>query len=639
MNQTDLNILMLEDDPMDAELNKAQLHLLEEYRCNVQWVSSKQAYLDAISATSPDIVLSDYNLPQYNGIEALNDLRKIHPLTPFIFVTGAIDEETAAGTIKAGAWDYVVKDRLFRLPLAIRSALLLKEERINTTRAEEKNRQLSKAVEQSPVHIVICDRENTIEYVNKKFTEVTGYTANEIIGKNVEILVPPYIKDEYYKSLNTINTSDEGWKGESQSLRKDGSVFWEYIYISPLKNDKGETTHFVAIKEDITKRKQMERELIEARDRALRSDKLKEAFLQNLSHEIRTPLNAIVGFSELLNLDKQQTNEQKEYVSIILDSSNQLLSIVNDILTVARIQTGQETVVLKPTDINAIIDNLYASFKSQADSKSLELTAQKGSSYAAYIVQTDETKLTQILNNLINNAIKFTEKGKVEFGYTINKKQIKFYVKDTGIGIAKNFQEIIFERFRQVESSLNRTFGGTGLGLSICKAFTEMLGGTISVESELAVGSNFQLTIPLQEIEKKPAPPHSFSPPSDTRYTILVVEDELFNFRLIEAYFHKMNFNIIHAQNGQEAIEYCLSNIKIDIVLMDIKMPKVDGVSAMREIKRHNASLPIIAQTAYALESEKQHLLEMGFDDYIAKPIKKDELIQKVNIYLPNKQP
>ena len=630
MTKTDLFILMLEDDPLDAELNKAQLALLEEYNCSVKWVASKDSYFEAITNNTPDIVLSDFNLPQYNGIEALNDLKKKHPLTPFIFVTGAIDEETAAGTIKAGAWDYVVKDRLFLLPLAIRGALLLKEERTHTARAEAKNRQLSKAIEQSPVHIVICNKENSIEYVNHKFTEVAGYNPAEIIGKNLSILIPPQLKAKYYQTFDNISKSTEVWTGESQSLRKDGSVFWEYQYISPLKNDNGETTHFVIIKEDITRRKQMEQELIETRDRALRSDKLKEAFLQNLSHEIRTPLNAIVGFSELLGLDPNQTQEQKEYTSIIKNSSNQLLSIVNDILTVARIQTGQEAVVVKQIYINSVLDNLYKIFKSQTDHKSLELIVIKENKNSEFSIISDETKLTQILSNLINNAIKFTDKGKIEFGYSINDKYIEFYVKDTGIGIPKDFQEIIFERFRQVESSLNRNFGGTGLGLSISKSFAEMLGGSIRIESEPSQGSAFYLSIPLIEIVEETTSPTKPVIQSNDIYTILVAEDEHYNFQLIEAYFLNSNFKTIHARDGHEAIEYCLSNAKIDIVLMDIKMPKIDGIMAMKEIRKQNIKIPIIAQTAYALESEKQDLLEMGFDDYIAKPIKKDELFQIV---------
>lgn len=630
MTKADLYILMLEDDPLDAELNKAQLFLLEEYNCSVKWVASKESYLEVISNSTPDIVLSDFNLPQYNGIEALNDLKKKHPLTPFIFVTGAIDEETAVETIKAGAWDYVVKDRLFRLPLAIRGALLLKEERTHTARAEAKKRQLSKAIEQSPVHIVICNKENTVEYVNHKFTEVTGYEPSEIIGENLNILIPPHLKVKYYQTFDDLSKSNEGWKGESQSLRKDGTVFWEYQYISPLKNDNGETTHFVIIKEDITRRKQMEQELIETRDRALRSDKLKEAFLQNLSHEIRTPLNAIVGFSELLSLDSNQTPEQKEYTSIIMNSSNQLLSIVNDILTVARIQTGQEAVVVKQTYINSLLDNLFKIFKSQTEHKSLELIVAKENEKPEFSIITDETKLTQILSNLINNAIKFTDKGKIEFGYTTKEKQIEFFVNDTGIGIPKDFQEIIFERFRQVESSLNRNFGGTGLGLSISKSFAEMLGGSIRIESVPLQGSQFYLSIPLIEAVKETALPTKPALQSNDTYTILVAEDEQYNFQLIEAYFLNSNFITIHARNGQEAIEYCLSNTKLDIVLMDIKMPKIDGITAMKEIRKQNCKIPIIAQTAYALESEKQDLLEMGFDDYIAKPIKKDDLFQIV---------
>ncbi|BDX39501.1 hypothetical protein CYCD_28560 [Tenuifilaceae bacterium CYCD] len=385
------------------------------------------------------------------------------------------------------------------------------------------------------------------------------------------------------------------------------------------------------MKEDITMRKLMEQELIEARNRALRSDKLKEAFLQNLSHEIRTPLNAIVGFSELLSMDINQTKEQKDYTSIIMNSSNQLLSIVNDILTIAKIQTGQEVVVLKSTDINSVLDNLYKIFRSQVDIKRIGLNLRKGNKNPQFLILTDETKVTQILSNLINNAIKFTDKGMVEFGYSLNEKHIEFYVKDSGIGIPKEFQQIIFERFRQVESSLNRNFGGTGLGLSISKAFAEMLEGNIRVESEPSIGSVFYLTLPLKatiELTEKQTTSNNLI--TNESYIILVAEDEIYNFQLIEAYFYKSNYTIIHAHNGQEAIDLCTSELNIDMILMDIKMPYVDGITAMKEIRKQNIKIPIIAQTAYALETERQHLLEIGFSDYIAKPIKKEELIQKV---------
>lgn len=634
MKKDELKILMLEDDPLDAELNKEHLRLLEEYDCIVTWVIDKSSYLKALESDNiPDIILSDYNIPGYNGIEALRDLKTRNMIIPFIIVTGTIDEETAAGTIKAGAWDYVVKDRLFRLPLAIRGALKLKEERVNTSLIAAKIRQLSLAIEQSPVHIVICNTNHQIDYVNPKFIEVTGYSQDDVIGKDLSMLISEGIRDDFKRSYKFINEIGRNWRDEIQGVKKDGTLFWENMHISPLKNEQGEVTHFIAIMEDITKRKQMELEIIEARDRAERSDKLKDAFLQNLSHEIRTPLNAIVGFSELLGIKELISDEQKEFISIINTSSNQLLSIINDVLTASRIQTGQEVLAVKQVNIHDVINDLIAAYLPIAQSKNLELI--NTSVKSRFSTLTDEVKVTQILNHFLNNAVKFTYKGKIEIGYCIKDSMIKFYVKDTGIGIPEEYHEVIFERFRKLNLSKNENYGGIGLGLPISKAFAEMLNGSISLESEPGKGSTFFLKIPIQKpVEAKEQSPALTLFISDKPVTILIAEDELNNYLLMEAFLEVLNCKIIHAFNGLEAVDLCRNNPEVNLVLMDIKMPMMDGKSALLEIRKFNADLPVIAQTAYALESDKQELLELGFNEYVSKPIRKQELIDKVVFFL-----
>jgi len=635
MKKTDLHILMLEDDPLDAELIKSQLLLLEEYNCIVQWTVNRESYLQALQTGSPDIILSDYTLPQYNGLEALYDLKSKNSLIPFIFVTGTINEETAAGTIKAGAWDYVVKDRLFRLPLAIRGALQLKDEKLNTTVAEAKNRQLSMAVEQSPVHIVISNTDNKIEYVNTKFTEVTGYTPDEVLGKDVSILVPEDKKEDYLESFQKNFLSSETWSGEVQSIKKDGSMFWEYYSISPLKNERNEITHFIAVKEDISQRKIMEQELIIALDKAERSDKLKDAFLQNLSHEIRTPLNAIVGFSDLLNGENDLPESIKIYTSIIKKSSNRLLSIVSDVITMSSIQTGHEKTINKPVEINKIFDDLLEIYYPIAQHKGLKITFNRAHTDSKLYTITDETKLTQILTNLLNNAFKYTHIGSINVSYKIQGNNIEFSVKDTGIGIDKEAHDIIFERFRQAEPSIHSNYGGTGLGLSISKSFAQMLGGTIRVESEPGKGSAFYLTIPYsaQVVITPVVSPVEFSLTKSSLY-ILVAEDEIDNYLLIEAFLKIPGITLIHAKNGFEALTICKINPQINLVLMDIKMPVMDGIEAFREIRKIRNDLPIIAQTAYAYEKERRQFLEMGFNEWISKPIIREELLKIIKLCL-----
>jgi PAS domain S-box-containing protein len=435
MRKKELRILMLEDDPLDAELNIAQLEILEEYQCNVKLVSDKNSYLDALQTFHPDLILSDFGLPDYDGLSALNDMQEQNLFIPFIFVTGTLNEETAVGTIMAGAWDYIVKDRLIRLPLAIRGALQLHEERLNLIKADEQNMRLSAALEQSPSHIMITDTSGIIEYVNSRFSEITGYLPDEIIGKTPAIFKSGHHTAEFYQTLwDTIKTGAI-WHGEFLNKKKDGTLFWEYASISPLKNKADRITHYIAVKEDITQRKNLENELLLARDLAQRSNQLKTAFLQNMSHEIRTPLNAIVGFSNMLTDNGLSTDERKEYANIIVNSSNQLLAVVTDILTVSRLQTGQEVINDRPVKLNKIINDMHLLFNQKAiDQKLLFVVQTSLQDYEDEII-TDESKLNEILSNILNNAFSFTPNGSVEFGYKVKDNLIEFFVKDTGIGI------------------------------------------------------------------------------------------------------------------------------------------------------------------------------------------------------------
>lgn len=493
-----LKILILEDDALDFELNKAQLLQLNEYECHTLWVKERASYLNAIEEFCPDIILSDYNLPQYNGLAALKDLQATKSVIPFIFVTGTLNEETAASTIKNGAWDYVVKDRLFRLPLAIRAALQLKAEKQRTARTQEQNQILSMSLEQSPVHIIIGNLDGQIEYINKRFTEVTGYTADDVIGTDMRQHVLGPKNQNVWENVWASIQLGNYWRGEIENVKKNNSSYWEYVSVSPLKNEEGKTTHYITVKEDITNRKKIEQEILEAKERAEKSDRLKEAFLQNLSHEIRTPMNAIVGFSGLIAEPGIDNDSLTEYAHIIQNSSNKLLSIVTDILTMARIQTGQERIITRPVYVDELIDKLLINNKELAESKHLELQIHKDQSNPIPVIITDESKLYQILSNLVHNAIKFTNHGSVHFGYSIHQNDINFYVKDTGIGIPTDAIDLIFERFRQADPSLSVQYGGTGLGLAICKSYANMLGGKISVESEIDKGSTFHFSIPYQ---------------------------------------------------------------------------------------------------------------------------------------------
>jgi len=388
---------------------------------------------------------------------------------------------------------------------------------------------------------------------------------------------------------------------------------------------------------NIVKRLKSDQELLIAKEKAEESNRLKSAFLQNMSHEIRTPMNAIIGFSEFLSDDDLTDEDRSSYVKIIQNSCHQLLGIVTDILTISAIDTKQEKVSIQKTSINSIIVELLSIFKKQATNKNISLFAKQLLKENQSEVLTDKTKITQILSNLISNALKFTYEGFVEFGYNLKIKDrssyLQFYVKDTGVGIKLDHHQEIFERFRQADDTVQREHGGTGLGLSICKGFVELLDGNIWVESEFGKGSTFYFTVPYNPVNKKDIPYDQANKPKKKRKNIVIAEDEEYNYLFIEISLREFDLNLIHTRNGKETVDVCKSNKNIDLVLMDIKMPVMDGHEAAKLIKGFNPKIPIIAQSAYALEQEIEQY-GVVFDDYLTKPLAKEVLYKAISEYL-----
>lgn len=371
-----------------------------------------------------------------------------------------------------------------------------------------------------------------------------------------------------------------------------------------------------------------------AKEKAEESDRLKTAFLQNMSHEVRTPLNAIIGFSKMLDKPELSPDKRKNFTSIVINSSNQLLSIVNDVLTISSLETKQETVNLQNVCINTIVLDLFSIFKVQSLNKNISIYVQHELTDKESQIFTDKTKVNQILTNLLSNALKFTHEGYVEFGYKMKhpEEQLEFYVKDTGIGIKAVHLDAIFERFRQADLSTSRVYGGTGLGLAISKSFVELLGGRIWVDSVVGEGSTFYFTIPYRPVFES-GRASSLLKQNATSRTVLVAEDEEFNYLLIEEILIEMDIKLLHAKNGAEAVEACQRHPHITLVLMDIKMPIMDGHTAAKQIKEFKPTLPIVAQSAYALESEIEKYSGI-FDDYLTKPIKVEDLKQLVMKYI-----
>jgi len=645
---------------------------------------------------------------------------------------------------------------------------------------------LSAAVEQSANVIFITDTEGLIEYVNPKFTEVSGYKFEEVKGKNYREFKSNIHEAEFYKNLWETITSGKTWIGEFQNRTKSGEIYFEHTVISPIFDKHKEIINYVAIKENITALKESQNRLksllnnspdaiffkdgegrwleannvglklfrldgqeyrcktdtelaklvpefaevfkacaesdkvtwnrgtptntleyipttdgktliyevikvplfnadgsrrllvITGRDsteretaaeimqkkndeyyalyeehknqnevltnaivRAEQSDRLKNEFLHNMSHEIRTPLNGILGFSQLLTMQDITEDKRKGYVGIIQNSGKQLLRIIDDILEVSRLETKQTEVIIRPFNINLMLMRLFAQFDITSREKKIPLYLNKTLEDHLAVIESDEDKLSKILTHVLDNAFKFTHTGYVELGYVINGSMIEFYVRDTGVGIKKEKQHVIFERFAQEEDQLSRTYGGLGLGLSIALEHAKLLRGDISFVSEKGQGSTFFVAVPhLTNFDDFESEFESSKPEQNSVVdrVILIAEDEEINFLYLEALLSELKptLKLKHVRDGRDAINYIELNNPCDVVLMDIKMPHVNGYEATKAIKSLNPNLPVIMQTAYSSGDDRLRAHLAGADDFISKPIDSQELITLIYKYLPN---
>ena len=357
-----------------------------------------------------------------------------------------------------------------------------------------------------------------------------------------------------------------------------------------------------------------------------------------MSHEIRTPMNGILGFSQLLKQSDLSVQDKSNYIDTIDKSTNQLLNIITDILNISKIEAGQESTHPVVFNLNELLDEINSFFQPLANQRNLKLSINKNFSFATANIISDPVKLRQILNNLIGNAIKFTDKGSVEMNVSANNLHLIFSIKDTGIGIDPSLHDVIFDRFRQVELTHSRKYGGTGLGLSLAKTYIEMMGGTIKVDSEPGKGSSFTFEIPLFLVVDE-TPTEKTENNSISRHfnwnnkTLLLAEDEAANAYFMQSALATTGIKVIIVQNGLDAIEQCRKNNDIDAVIMDIKMPEMDGLAATRIIRSFNKELPIIAITAYALSSDTEKCIEAGCNDYLPKPILIEQLVGLLQKY------
>jgi PAS domain S-box-containing protein len=502
---------------------------------------------------------------------------------------------------------------------------------------------------------------------NKNHETIMGYGPGEIKDRHI---LEWHVKEAQKAVLEAVKVVMEKGSSmmESPLVTKDGRLI--PFIMTGVKLEVSGQLYFLGTGIDITERKhdelllqekneeiesqneeyqQMNEELIQtneelfrAKEKAEESDRLKTAFLQNMSHEIRTPMNAIMGFSQLLSEYYDDKPKLEKFSEIINQRCDDLLYIINDILDIAKIESGQLAVHFEECDLDSMFEELFLFFKEnqkRLNKQHISLDIQTHQGKPGPVIVTDKVKLKQILINLIGNALKFTENGKIKAGCKFNdKNELVFYVSDTGIGIPADKQAYIFERFTQLNQSSTRLYGGTGLGLSIVKGLIHLLDGEIWLESELNKGTTFYFTLSYEIIETGQQNPIKIGPRPDYHFigkTVLIVEDDIYNAEYLKEVISGTGLKVMHTLYGKQAIEIALSN-SLDIILMDINLPDANGYDVTREIKLHKPGLKIIAQTAYATDEDRTKAIEAGCDDYISKPIERNKLLLLLSNHLTN---
>ena len=484
--------------------------------------------------------------------------------------------------------------------------------------------------------------EGYVVEVNPAWVEITGYKPSEAIGKCFDEFLDEPSKKAFGNNFEKLIHNGSTAGNEYDLIRKDGEVV--HISLNGRVNydidGNFKQTHCIIT--DITERKNFEKELQIAKEHAEESDRLKSAFLANMSHEIRTPMNAILGFSELLESRELTAQEQKDYISMINAKGNELMLIISDLIDISRIEAGDLKLVKSRFEVNKFIAEIFNQFKESKYAKSKQHIQVRMNirNDIDPVLNSDKNRLKQVFNNLLSNALKFTQEGFIELGYELMDNKIKFSVKDSGLGIHENNHDLIFERFRQADDSYTRKYGGTGLGLAISKQIVGLLGGNIWVESKKDQGSSFFITLDLdqkglatsekeldQQIIRKKR--HDF-----TDKKILIAEDDGSNYLFLESLLRNTGAKLIWAKDGEQALDIFRYTPDLDLIIMDIRMPEKNGLQATEEIRKVNATIPIIALTAFAFSDDKEKSIEAGCNEHLSKPVKSDELKRVMQRYL-----
>lgn len=496
--------------------------------------------------------------------------------------------------------------------------------------------------EKSRDAFLIIENGSFVDY-NQASLDMLGYKdKKELLGKHPAELSPEFQPDgrrsiEKAEELMEIALRDGSHCFEWVHVRANGEIFPLEISLTAITNEPGKQI-IHTVWRDITEQKQRSQALIHAKQKAEESERLKSAFLANMSHEIRTPLNAILGFTGLLRDDELSHDRKEEFISIIESAGNQLMTIISDILDLSKLDAGQISLNKEVVNLNFFMEKLYKT-NALGIVNNIELKVSRGLGDTECNVLTDMSRLGQIMDNLLSNARKHTREGYIEFGYTLEGNWLSFFVRDTGEGIPKKDHELIFKRFGQVLREERGYTKGTGLGLSICKGLVELFGGRIWVESEEGKGSVFQFTLPFEAYTQSGHQPErdlSFHAVELKGKTCLVAEDEDTNYFFLEALLKGTGMEVHRAGNGLEAKALFEENPDIDLVLMDIRLPEMNGLDATKALKKISPGVPVIAQTGYAMQEDIAKMREAGCDAVLIKPIDQKELFRTLGRFIDN---
>ncbi|MDD4148949.1 MAG: ATP-binding protein [Bacteroidales bacterium] len=538
---------------------------------------------------------------------------------------------------------------MFLITIRLKNRLLKKEiaERNNKENEIRENEIKYMRIANKMTDVVwLMDLNGKSIFVSPSILQFTGFTESEYLDQAIEQRFTPESTSIGLKILseevklyhsNTVGRKDHKRILEMEYLCKDGTTKWGELIVSPYINDSGEIIGIHGVTRDITEKRKAKYELIKAKEKAEESDRLKSAFLSNMSHEIRTPMNGIIGFASLLKRPNLTGEKQQQYISLIETSGTRMLNIINDIIDISKIESGQMNLISDDFNLNEILQNLMQFFKPETDVKKIELAFSCGLNDEDSFINTDKEKLYAILTNLIKNAVKFTSSGRVHFGYKKNKNELLFFVSDTGKGISPEQKEYIFERFRQGSESHARNYQGAGLGLSITKAYVDMMGGKIWVDSVLGKGSDFNFTIPfkipLEKTEHSINGVLSLDDIKKSGLKLLIAEDNEDTVMFLRYVFENIVNELYFAKTGNETVEK-FKKYSPDIILMDIQMTGLSGYEVTKEIRTISKDVIIIAQTAYAFSEDKEIALKVGCNDFIAKPYTDTEILELVKKYI-----